>query len=143
MIKSYNRLTRWISVTHRQFQMYMNRQLKAHALNASEFMYLQVLYGESEGMSQEQLAQELHLDNAAVTRSVRNLEEKGFVYRERDKSNHRMKRVFLSNKGEEFLPTLRRILDEWDDIMKESMDQEQYDLITNGLKDVSLRLLSK
>lgn len=132
-------LSKWVSVVHRQFQMYMNRHLKDYGLNSSEFVYIVSLGNVDMSLSQEELANGLQVDKAAVTRSIRSLEDKGFVKRERDKDNHRIKRVSLTDKSFEILPDIRRILDGWDDEMKSIVGNDTYDLITEGLYKMSYK----
>lgn len=142
MERGYDSLSKWVSIMHRQFQMFMNKQLKAYGLNSSEFLYIITLSYKS-GMSQDELARELHLDNAAVTRSIKSLEKKEFVYRERDKENHRMKRVYLTKKGEAFLPQLRSILDSWDNYAKSTIEKDKYTVVTSGLREMSHEMLNQ
>lgn len=140
MNSGYNSISKWVSIMHRQFQMFMNKQLKEFGINSSEFLYIITLYSNS-GMSQDELAQELHLDNAAVTRSIKSLENKGFIYRERDKDNHRVKRVYLTEKGEVFLPQLRSILESWDAYAKSTIDSDLYNVVTSGIREMSLEMI--
>lgn len=51
------------------------------------------------GIYQRQLCLSLMKDRANVTRMINILEEKGFVYREKDAVNKRITKVFITEKG--------------------------------------------
>lgn len=141
MQKNYTRLIKWISIIHRYFQSYMNKRLKPHGLSSSEFLYILLVYNSGDSLTQEALAKELHLDNAAVTRSLKSLETKGFIVRKRDEENHRLKRVYLTKQSYDFVPILRKVLDEWDDYLKSTIDPETYAVVAEGLEEMTLNIL--
>lgn len=139
----YDCMGKWISVLHRQFQVYLNKQLKPYGMNSSEFIYILTLFSKEEGMSQDELAQALFIDKAAVARSVKSLEQKGFISRRQDSQNHRIKRVFLTQKAIDFAETLRKILDNWDNRLKETVGKSDYQVIVDGLYSMSMGVLEK
>ncbi|WP_229394504.1 MarR family transcriptional regulator [Methanosarcina sp. DH1] len=54
-----------------------------------------------DGISQEILAKTLKVSKATSTRSIKNLEKEGYVYRQRDKNDLRAYRVYLTEEGKE------------------------------------------
>lgn len=121
----------------------MNKQLKPYGINSSEFIYIPMLLSKHEGMSQEDLSKALFLDKAAVARSVKSLEHKGFIIRRQDSQNYRKKRVFLTQKSIDFVETLRRILDDWDNRIKETVGESDYKIIASGLYSVATKEVEK
>lgn len=54
-----------------------------------------------DGVTQMQLCEHLKCEPPTVTNMVKSLEQNGFIYRERDKQDARIMRIFLTDKGKE------------------------------------------
>jgi len=65
-----------IGILNRQFNIFLNRELAGTELNATEFMYIGHLY-QNDCIMQDELAKEFLVDRAAITRILKNMEEKG------------------------------------------------------------------
>lgn len=87
-----------IGILNRQFNIFLNRELAGTGLNATEFMYIGYLY-QNDGIMQDELARAFCVDRAAITRTLKNMEEKGFVKRVRSKEDGRERRIYLTEKS--------------------------------------------
>lgn len=87
-----------IGILNRQFNIFLNRELAGTELNATEFMYIGYLY-QNDGIMQDELAKEFLVDRAAITRTLKNMEEKGFIERVRSKEDGRERRIYLTEKA--------------------------------------------
>lgn len=87
-----------IGILNRQFNIFLNRELAGTGLNATEFMYIGYLY-QNDGIMQDELAKEFLVDRSAITRTLKNMEEKGFVDRVRSKEDGRERRIYLTEKA--------------------------------------------
>ncbi len=67
-----------------------------------------------QNVTQETLARHFHIDRGTIARSVRKLEDAGYVIRTIDPDNRRAVRLFLSEKGITIIPDLIRIDTEWE-----------------------------
>ena len=76
----------------------MQRRLSNPGAHHGELMSLRLL-ATSEGMSQKDLAETLHLSRPRVTRILQGLEKAGAVRREVDPDDQRVTRVFLTAEG--------------------------------------------
>ncbi len=114
---------KWISILHRQAQIYFNREFKPLGLNGSEYIYI-VNLSEQEGVNQKSLSDSLHIDNGLTTRILKNLEQKGFIYREKDETDRRAVKVFLTAKGRETQPKIIKILNTWTEMITADMDDK-------------------
>ena len=90
-----------IGILNRQFNIFLNRELAGTGLNATEFMYIGYLY-QNNGIMQDELAREFLVDRAAITRTLKNMEEKGFVDRVRSKEDGRERRIYLTEKARSY-----------------------------------------
>lgn len=84
---------------------------------------------ENDGLTQSQLSERLNCEPPTVANMVRALENYGLIYRERDASDARINRVFLTEKGHRMKEPIEHI---W---------KEQQDQLLNGLSIEELQLL--
>jgi len=123
---------RLISILHRHAQMFHNQQLKDINISSSEFPFL--LYLNSiDGVTQETFAQYYGMDKAAVTRTIQSLEEKGFVYRAKNKEDLRCNYIYLTDKSKDILPELRLRVDRWNAFLKEGLDDKEVEIVISIL----------
>jgi len=124
---------KWISILHRQAQIYINRELKAYNINSSEYFYLANLTGDGEGCNQKYLSDLNHIDDALTTRVLKKLEEKGFIFKVRSQKDKRAYHIHLTNKGIEIQPKVLAVLRKWTEIISEGMDEMERDAIIKTL----------
>ncbi len=89
-----------IAHIYRSHLEYMAKELEAYRVGSGQFEFLFVLY-HRDGVSQETLAKILKVSKATSTRAIQSLEKEGYVYRQRDESDLRAYRVYLTEKGKE------------------------------------------
>jgi DNA-binding MarR family transcriptional regulator len=126
-------LARWISVLHRQFQIYLNRELKDCDFNSSEYIFLVNLY-ERDSISQEQLSANLFIDKAATARAIRRLEGLGYVRRTRDPSDSRAYRVSLTSKGLAMRDFIKTKLRYWTETITAGLTPEEEEEMLRKIK---------
>ncbi|AKB53966.1 MULTISPECIES: MarR family winged helix-turn-helix transcriptional regulator [Methanosarcina] len=79
---------------------YMAKELDAYRVGSGQFEFLMFLYCK-DGVSQETIARTLKVSKATSARAIQNLEKEGYVHRERDESDLRAYKVYLTGKGKE------------------------------------------
>jgi DNA-binding MarR family transcriptional regulator len=89
-----------IAQIYRSNLAFMTKELEAYRIGSGQFEFLIVLY-HKDGVSQETLAKLLKISKATSARAIQNLEKEGYVYRERDETDLRAYRVYLTEKGKE------------------------------------------
>ncbi|MDD1686338.1 MarR family transcriptional regulator [Methanoregula sp.] len=82
-------------------------------LTAAQFPIIMLLAKE-QNIMQERLVRHYHLDKGTIARSVRKLEDAGYIRRITDPANRRAVRLFLTGKGEDAVPVLRAINNDWE-----------------------------
>jgi DNA-binding MarR family transcriptional regulator len=128
---------KWISILHRQSQIYLNGKLKPYGLNYSEYISLVNLSPESDGNNQKHLSDILIIDGALTTRAMKSLENKGYIIREKNKNDKRANNVRLTTKGIEMQPIILEALRDWTDIISNGMNEEEKDSIIRKLTAMS------
>lgn len=94
---------RWVGLIHRYSQAYYVREMERLGIGSGQAVYLAEL-SHMGGLSQDELAKHLMLDKTTITRSLAKLESLGYIERKADKEDRRIKRVYLSEEGEQILP---------------------------------------
>ncbi len=77
-----------------------NQKAQKHGITTSiGFILLNI--GTTEGTPATKIGPLIGLESRSLTRNLKSLEEKGFIYKERDAFDKRSVRVFLTEKGKE------------------------------------------
>jgi MarR family transcriptional regulator for hemolysin len=112
----------------------IDRELTPYNLTRAKWLALGVL-DRKEGLTQTELAAELELGDATVGRLVERLEERGFIERRPDKSDARVKRLYIQQ-------VARPELDELEHVAA-SVRQKALRGLTKSNQSLLLQALSK
>ncbi|WP_202404761.1 MarR family winged helix-turn-helix transcriptional regulator [Shimazuella alba] len=135
-------IARWISVLHRQFQIYLNRELKDYDINSSEYIFLVNLY-EKDGISQEQLSTNLFINKAATARAIARLEKLDYVKRTRDPNDSRAYLVTLTTKGLEMRNFIKTKLMYWTQTISAGLTSAEADDLVQKVKKMTMNALDE
>jgi DNA-binding MarR family transcriptional regulator len=102
------------------------------SLSLSEMFVLLALSAEAP-MSQQVLAEQLHLEKSTVSRLVKHLEQRGWVKRVRDLHDTRMFRLQLSNAGHEQASRLAKSLAERHQRLLAALKPDEQEALAYGL----------
>lgn len=142
MTKENESIAKWISVLHRQFQVYLNRELKDYDINSSEYIFLVNLYSE-DSISQERLSSNLFINKAATARAISRLENLGYVQRTRDPSDSRAYLVTLTEKGLEMRNFIKAKLNYWTQTISTDLTPEEAEDLIQKIKKMSAYALAE
>lgn len=135
-------ITRWISVLHRQFQIYLNRELRDYDIQSSEYIFLVNLY-EKDGVSQEKLSANLFIDKAATARVLQRLEKLGYVRRTRDPMDSRAYVVSLTEQGMRMHDFIKSKLRYWNQLLTGDLTDDDHHDLLNKIKRMSARAVNE
>ena len=102
------------------------------SLSLSEMFALMVLSAEAP-MSQQVLAEQLHLEKSTVSRLIKHLEQRGWVKRVRDLHDTRMFRLHLSDAGHEQASRLAKSLAERHQRLLAELKPDEQEALVYGL----------
>jgi DNA-binding MarR family transcriptional regulator len=94
---------KWISIIHRNLCAYMNQSLPGCDIGYGAKRFL-VEIALSPGLTQDEVSERLFMDKTTTARAVKDLEEKGYIIRERDAEDKRCRRLWPTEKGKDFAP---------------------------------------
>ncbi len=98
---------------------------------------------EREGLSQDELAQAMHMDKGAIARSVKIMEDRGFIRRQQDPEDRRKKGLFLTDKGRGILAKMRACEQQFIDTVTAGMSPEEKDALFQLTRRGAVNLLNQ
>jgi DNA-binding MarR family transcriptional regulator len=113
----------WISFLFRSRRKFMGKKLESRGAACGMYMIL-LAAARNDGASQEQISDLLKIDKTSTAKSVKKLEDEGFVVRKPDCADKRVNRVFLTPKGRGVVPEIESALLEWDRIIRSGISEE-------------------
>lgn len=120
----YSHIGKLYGFLHRKTQLYIREAFKDLNIAFSETIVLVSVF-QNPGSSQEEIAEDLSIDKAAVARRVKRLEERGLLYRVPDKEEHRIKRVHATELGLLYRERIDSAMLHWNKATMEFMTEEE------------------
>ena len=128
-------------IIERRSQAYIVAACAELGLTYAEYVLLHNLYDHT-GSRQDDLAEMLCVDKAAITRTLKLLEGKGLIKRLPGEQDKRVKYVYPSEKGLAQEVFLRRVLQRWLDYLAEGVDPSFAEVVIEGLQLLAQRAQS-
>ena len=125
----------FISILYREHAKYINDNVKDENLSFGLHPLLIKIY-RNEGINQEQLARDFHLNESTITRNLKKLEDKGFIERIKDK---RKKIIKVTPKGEKIAKKVMDFDKKWDEQL--NLTDEEYDNFISTLRKISEEII--
>ena len=113
-------LAKKLSILSRRSGIHLDRKLKDLGLTRGQLVYLMCIC-DHEGMSQEQLSEELWINKGAVARAVRKFEEDGYITRIVSKKDRRQYGLYPTEKTKRAYHTIRTVEAEWEGYMTRNL----------------------
>ncbi|WP_407414017.1 MarR family winged helix-turn-helix transcriptional regulator [Methanobrevibacter sp.] len=125
--------TPFISLIYRMHAKYLNNKIKSFNLTFGLYPFLIEIYNH-DGISQEDLAKILYLNESTVTRNLEKLEKRGLIIRTPQK---RKKIITITDEGAEVAKMVMDYDEKWDEIIKKDLSEEEYNSFKKTLVKIS------
>lgn len=125
-------LIRVITILYRRSQIYLTAELAKYNITSAEYPFIIAAMKHS-GSTQDEMAGHICVDKSAAARSIRSLEEKGYVRREQDETNRRQNKVYITEAGKALWPKIQKVLSSLNEFLAQGMDAGSLELLYNGL----------
>lgn len=129
-------------VVHKYFKIFLNSRAKEYGLNGAQFLFLHRLTMR-DGLSQEEINEELSFDKGFLARIAKSLEQGGYIVRKVNPEDRRAYKLFLTDKGKALESTVFRTLDEWDNAILDDVTEEEIEVIKNVFNGMIKRAAKK
>lgn len=110
---TYNRFGELLYILHKNNRKYLNDSLAEHDLNLLQAMCLLTIEQKND-ITQKELTEILYLTKSGITKALNKLQKEGFVIKEKSVNDNRKFILKLTEKGEDIIPILNAINDEWE-----------------------------
>lgn len=126
-----------ISLLHRQNQKLLVKELVPYGIGSGgQHSFLKLILSQP-GITQDQLTNELKFDKATTARSVKQLEDSGYIDRRLDPKDRRSYLLYPTAKALDFLPTLQSILDEFNKKLTRNLTLEEETQLVSLLQKIT------
>ncbi|MCX7615584.1 MAG: MarR family transcriptional regulator [Clostridiales bacterium] len=109
-------LGKWISIIYRFGQSYLSKQLEPYNIGSGQHRILLTL-DRNGGISQEELSDQLKIDKGCIAKSLKKLEDEGYIEKLVDFNDKRAYKVFLTQKGWNVIPVIRDAISKWEEFL--------------------------
>lgn len=125
---------REISVLYRYSQRYFGHRIRENGLDLDlgTMPFLCASY-RSPGITQEALSVQIGMDKGTTAKALKKLEADGYIRREEDEEDGRVRHVFVTEKAEALLPGLFAIIEEYHQILYGGLDDSEIELLNRLL----------
>jgi DNA-binding MarR family transcriptional regulator len=126
-----------ISHLHRQNQKKLVKQFVPYGIGSGgQHSFLKLILSRP-GITQDQLTAELKFDKATTARSVKQLENSGYIERKDDPNDRRSHLLYPTPKAIDFFPVLQSILDEFNKSLVGHLTDEELEKLHFLLQKIS------
>lgn len=115
---------RYITMISRHLQTFINKRLEPYSIAVGQFVFFVTIYY-NEGVYQDELSEMLNVDKITTSKMLKRLVEEEYVKKESDVRDKRFSRLYLTKKGHDVFPLVRRILDETTEILSSGFTKEE------------------
>lgn len=126
-----------ISNLQRQNQKILAKELTPYGIGSGgQHSFLKLILSQP-GITQDQMTNEMKFDKATTARSVKYLEESGYIERRIDPKDRRSSLLYPTAKALEFAPVFQSILEEFNRKLAANLTDEEVDLLITLLQKVT------
>ena len=104
-------------ILHKNQHKYLNDALSKYDLNIIQALFI-LRINKYEGLSQKDLAETFYLTKGSVAKSLKALEEKNLVKREKLDGDKRKYSLKLTGEGEKMIPIIQKVNKDWEEKMR-------------------------
>lgn len=128
-------ILREVGMIERALDSISNIEFKDINLSNLQFLYVVRIY-EHPGIIAEQLANLIKVDRTTLARAVRRLEKQGYVYRENDPDNKKIKHLYVTEKGKQIYPFIIRENSHSNEVALQGFTPEEAQQVHDYLKRI-------
>ena len=128
---------RYISLIHRKGKCFITKEMSKYGIGSGQIMFLMQLY-KKDGISQEELSENLNIDKGTTCRAIKKLEEEEFLIRVKDENDKRAYKLYLTEKSKAMKDNIKSLLDEWEKHISKELSNEEVETLFSILKKICI-----
>jgi len=130
-----------ISCLFRTMNSMMKKELQRFDIGRGQFQFLMYLLKNGDGISQEELNEHLNFDKATTARAIKKLIKNGYLTKKIDDNDHRINRIFLTNKAYQIYNEMVKMNDYWERIITDNLSTEEKEIVQHILDKMLTNIL--
>ncbi|WP_028856994.1 MarR family winged helix-turn-helix transcriptional regulator [Psychrilyobacter atlanticus] len=128
-------LSKYISITYRQYQHYMREELKKYKIGNSDYPILLCL-NNNPGICQNEVSRLTKLNKSLISKGVKKLIEYDYLYQEDDLHHKQKQKLFLTKSGKKIIPDLKNIITHWKKIILKDLSESEVETLFTIMKKI-------
>ena len=117
---------------------FFDERLKGTGVSAAELPYILRIYADNNKLTQRDLCDLFFVSEPVVARTLKNLEKKGFVIRNKDPNNRTRKLLSLTDSGVEISKRMLYINDEWEKRLFDNFTHDEIESFRKSIKKATI-----
>lgn len=126
---------------HAIYRMYNQQAVQHESTTSMAFVVLNI--DPTDGTPATKIAPLMGLESRSLTRMLKSMEEKGFIYRQKDPNDGRSVRIFLTETGLEKRRVSRETVIRFNDVIRQSIATEKLDVFFEVVTKINQLIDSK
>ncbi len=126
---------------HAIYRMYNQQAVQHESTTSMAFVVLNI--DPTEGTPATKIAPLMGLESRSLTRMLKSMEEKGFIYRQKDPNDGRSVRIFLTETGLEKRRVSREAVIRFNEVIRQSIATEKLEAFFEVLTKINQLIDSK
>ena len=117
---------------------FFDEKLEGTGVSAAELPYLVRIYTDNNKLTQRDLCNLFFVSEPVVARTLKNLEKKGFVMRNKDPQKRTRKLLSLTDKGIKISEKMFDINDEWEKRILNNFTPDEIETFRKSIKKITV-----
>lgn len=127
---------KYISSIYRHQSILINNSFQKYGFGSGQYLFL-VNISKNEGINQKDLSEKLKIDRANTNRAIKKLQQLGFIYTLKDKEDRRNHKSYLTDKGKDLIPIIKKELLNITEIMAKNIDEDKRNDLFDFLEQIN------
>ena len=117
---------------------FFDEKLKGTGVSAAELPYIVRIYADNNKLTQRDLCNLFFVSEPVVARTLKNLEKKGFIIRNKDPKNRTRKLLSITDKGMEISKRMFDINSEWEKRIFNNFTPDEMETFRKSIKKITV-----
>ena len=117
---------------------FFEEKLEGSSVSAAELPYTLRIYADNNKLTQRDLCNLFFVSEPVVARTLKNLEKKGFIIRNKDPQNRTRKLLSLTDRGVEISKRMFDINDEWERRIFSNFTEDEMKTFRKSIKKITI-----
>ena len=127
-----------LSLIIKGHNIFFDEKLKGTGVSAAELPYIVRIYADNNNLTQRDLCNLFFVSEPVVARTLKNLEKKGFIIRNKDPKNRTRKLLSITDKGMEISKRMFDINSEWEKRIFNNFTPDEMETFRKSIKKITV-----